>query len=178
MVSTPVCIMLCCTAKSTEIVVYKATTLLTSDCRLKRWDRENTFKLFQFVCFQNLNLLSESCFRSRAVGPSTWSFDSVLFSRKMYLLISLNWLNRQTEAKLVNFPLIETPQLAFYAHLFLTSIHWCISLSFVIFRSQFRKSLSEYLLLETSPWLDFLLQFVVFLCPLYIESRNWTIGVF
>ena len=28
--------MLCRTAKSTEIVVHKVTTLLTSDCRLKR----------------------------------------------------------------------------------------------------------------------------------------------
>ena len=41
-VYTSVCIMLCRTAKSTEIVVHKVTTLLTSDCRLKRLDKENS----------------------------------------------------------------------------------------------------------------------------------------
>ena len=39
MVSTSVCVMLCCTAKSTEPVAHKVTTLmdtyLTSNCRLK-----------------------------------------------------------------------------------------------------------------------------------------------
>ena len=45
----------------------------------------------------------------KLTGPSMWSFDSVLFSHKMYFsLTSLNWLNRQTAAELVNISATRT----------------------------------------------------------------------